>query len=313
MNMKKIRFFILNHYITRELFFYFGKRKANIKKIDKYIKNGKFKISNKKAENIIISLTSYGTRISELKYTLYSLISQTILPEKIIVNIAFEDKKYLNNELKLFERYGVEYNFYDDIRSYKKLIPTLKKYSDKCIITTDDDIYYKKDWLSRLYNTHNKYPNDVCCHFVYKITYENGQINQYKKWKYNYKSYSAENGLFLLGATGVLYPPNVFYKDILNEYLFTKLAPLADDIWFYFMVILNGKKIRQISNPLTHLCYVNPYREYGISGGTTLTQQNVGENKNDTQFRNVLKYYNISENKFIEYLEGKNENCLLDC
>ena len=41
--------------------------------------------------------------------------------------------------------------------------------------------------------------------------------------------------------------------------------------------------------------------------------EKLGENKNDTQFRNVLKYYNISENKFIEYLEGKNENCLLDC
>ncbi len=103
----------------------------------------------------------------------------------------------------------------------------------------------------------------------------------------------------------MLYPPETFYKDILNEGLYMKLAPYADDIWFYFMVVLNGRAIWQIRNPLTNLCFINPYREYGISGGTTLTQKNVGQNKNDEQFLAVLSHYKISEREFIDYIEGK--------
>ena len=34
-------------------------------------------------------------------------------------------------------------------------------------------------------------------------------------------------------------------------------------------------------------------------------QQNVGENKNDIQFKNVLAHYGISEQQFIAYLSGK--------
>ena len=102
----------------------------------------------------------------------------------------------------------------------------------------------------------------------------------------------------------MLYPPETFHKDVLNEDLYMKLAPYADDIWFYFMVIMNKKTIRQIRNPLTNLRFVNPYREYGISGGATLPQKNVGQNKNDEQFQAILSHYKISEQEFIDYIEG---------
>ena len=96
----------------------------------------------------------------------------------------------------------------------------------------------------------------------------------------------------------------------LREELFMELTPMGDDIWFYFMVIFNDKHIRQIKKAITNLCFVNPYREYGITEGTTLTQQNVGENKNDEQINKMLSYYNISEQQFIDYISGKNESIL---
>ena len=308
MNKAKLRQFILRHSLTRELFFFFGGRKANLKRIDRALAKDNLHLAEEKAENVIVSLTSYGERIPELKYTLYSLVAQSIRPEKIVVNIAFEDEKYISDELKSLEKYGVEFFLCKNLRSHTKLLPTLIRFQKSCIVTADDDIYYEKDWLRRLCEEHKLHPNDVCCHLVHGITYNNGFINSYQNWKHNYKTHTADKSNFLLGVGGVLYPPDVFYKDILNENLFMSLTPYADDIWFYFMVILNNKSIRQIKKPLTNLCFINPYREYGITEGTTLMQQNVGENKNDIQFKNVLEHYGISEQKFIEYIEGK-----IDC
>lgn len=308
----KFRQFVLNHSVLRELFFFFGRRKANVKKIDRALKRGNIKRPEKKAANVIVSLTSYGERIAELKYTLYSLITQTVLPEKIVVNIAFSDEEKITPELRQFESCGVEFYLTEDLRSYKKLIPTVERFPASCIVTADDDLFYKKTWLERLYKTHQKYPGDVCCHLVYKITHDGNKISTYQKWIHNYKARGADRHIFLLGGAGTLYPPKTFHKDILNEDLYMKLAPYADDIWFYFMIVLNKKNIRQIKNPLANLRFVNPYREYGISGGTTLTQKNVGENKNDEQFRAVLAHYKISEQEFIAYIEGNKDNIEID-
>lgn len=300
----KLRQFVLKHPVSRELFFFFGRRKANLKKVDRALKKGNIKCSEKKAEDVIVSLTSYGERIEELKYTLYSLVMQSVRPERIVVNIAFENEKFLNNEIKSFEKYGVEFFFCKDTRSYKKLLPTLERFPKVYIVTADDDLFYERTWLERLYDAHRKHPGDVCCHLVYKITHNKNKISTYQKWIHHYRVYGADRHIFLLGGAGVLYPPETFHKDVLNEDLYMTLAPYADDIWFYFMVILNKKTIRQIRNPLTNLRFVNPYREYGISGGATLTQKNVGQNKNDEQFRAILSHYKISEQEFIDYIEG---------
>lgn len=63
-----------------------------------------------------------------------------------------------------------------DIRSYKKLIPILKKYPNKIIVTADDDVIYKKDWLERLYKDHLKYPNYILVHRVTKFIYNSNSF-----------------------------------------------------------------------------------------------------------------------------------------
>ena len=68
------------------------------------------------------------------------------------------------------------------------------------------------------------------------------------------------------------------------------------------MAYLQGTKITQPNKPHIRFHYVNPYREYGIIEGRTLTQENVGLGKNDEQFKNVLSHYNISEEDFIKRL-----------
>ena len=88
---------------------------------------------------------------------------------------------------------------------------------------------------------------------------------------------------------GVLYPPGSLYKDVLNEELFMKLCPTADDIWFWSMAILNNTKIRVVHNNFSELIYINPEVEFGMKDGITLF--NINMHKNDNQLRNVIHFY----------------------
>lgn len=306
---KKIREFVLNNFLLKELFFFFGHRKANLRKIEKRIK--KLDVEKwKKIEqipNLVVSLTSYGERIKELKYTLYSLITQTIRPKSILVNISYEDKILITQELHFFENFGIIFNYCDNLKSYKKLIPILEEYSTQNIVTADDDIFYKSKWLEKLWKCHKKFSDEIICHLVYLISSNENKILPYTRWKHKEKIQDVSKKNFFLGGSGTLYPPNSLYKDVIKKELFTTLAPLADDIWFYFMAILNNTKIRQVKNPYNSLCYVNPYREYGIIKGQTLSQENVCENKNDVQFKNILNYYHILEENFVNFINGKED------
>ena len=301
-----LRKIILKYSITRELFFFVGKRKVNKRKIDKNIKNMKHD-SRAIIDGLIVSLTSYGERINELKYTLYSLVIQTIKPEIIVVNIALKDKMLIADELHKFENYGVLFNYCDDLSSFKKLIPTMKYYPDKVIVTCDDDVFYEKTWLESLWDEHKKHPNMIIAHNIYRITFNNNAIEPYKNWIHSIKTDKVKDSNFFVGCGGVLYPAKCLYKDYARIDLFTKLSPLADDIWFYFMAILNNTRIRQPKKPHLNFRYVNPYREYGIIKGNTLTQENVGLCKNDKQFHDILKYYKIDIYDFIKRLECQYE------
>ena len=168
---KKIRTFVLKTPLLRELFFFFGRRKTPLKKIDKGIEQlfaGKIRLDENTAKNVIVSLTSYGARLTELKYTLYSLITQTVHPEKIIVNIAFDDEPRITPELRQFEKYGVEFYLTEDLRSYKKLVPTAIRFPEKAIVTCDDDIFFQKNWLQILLSESESYPGEIISHLTYK-------------------------------------------------------------------------------------------------------------------------------------------------
>ncbi len=303
-NGSKVKQFVLNNVLLRELYFFLTRKKLYKGNIDKLIV--KKEISKvKRVDKVIVSLTSYGNRIKELKYTLFSLVNQTLLPEKIIVYLAYNDKNLVSDELINFFNEIIEFHYCEDLKSYKKLIPAKHEFPEYVIVTADDDIYYPKYWLSELLKAHSYNDKAIICHQCIKIT-TNGKyaINKFNKWVYNPNESGISKFYTLLGGTGCLYPPNSLFEDYDNYSLIKKLVPYADDLWFYFMAILNNTKILKL-NKLRHLKYVNIYREYGlIKESSTLSVINVDNNKNDEQFNSLLNYYKITENEFIKKLKS---------
>ncbi len=273
-------------------------KKAMLKTIDKNFLDYKIEAYNLSGitgddNGLIVSLTSFPERIEEVHYTIYSLLTQTIKPAKVVLWLANEEfpnlEKDIERLLKL-RKNGLSIEWCNNIYSYKKLIPSLKKYPNNDIVTADDDIYYESEWLKKLIDSRNDNPNCIICHRAHRIKIYKNEIDSYKKWRKKIKAQKASFLNFLTGAGGVLYPANCFYKDILNEKLFMKLAPKADDIWFWAMAILNKTKIYIAKDYIKELIYINPERERGLTDGLTLFSFNK-QGGNDVQLKNVINHY----------------------
>ncbi|TFU94634.1 glycosyltransferase family 2 protein [Barnesiella sp. WM24] len=260
------------------------------------------KIRKSSTNNIIpvsISLTSYGERVNKVvPYTIISLLKQTKRPKQIILWLddANWNKDNIPSKLIDLEKLGLKINFCKDIRSYKKLVPALTFCKGDTLITVDDDIYYSPKFLEEIYSEHLKSPDKIITlNFCYP-KFVNGTIDTYSNWdEYHYISDDKKLSKMLIfpqGFGGVLYPPNSLHKDVINESLFMKLAPYADDIWFYIMGILNGTKKQCVINSKTRYYFLDLFRQ--IRTRDRLHDLNVGESKNDLQLKALLLHYNLS-------------------
>lgn len=137
-----------------------GARIIDKTEIDKLLDAKKFIGLNKspRAEKVIVSLTSYDLRINDVKYAIYSLLNQNFPPDKLILWLDEDSfpqrEENLPRDLLELRDFGLTIDWCENLCSYKKLIPALEKYPDDIIVTADDDIFYRPNWLQILYDEH---------------------------------------------------------------------------------------------------------------------------------------------------------------
>ena len=192
--------------------------------------------------------------------------------------------------LRLKER-GVEIRFCEDYKSYKKLIPTLREFPEAIIITVDDDVIYPMDLVERLIKAYKKDPGSVhYCRGHRIILNENKKPVSYNNWINNYKGLDLSSLNFPTGIGGILYPPHCFHQDVLREDIFMKLCPLADDIWFKTMSLLNGYYSRKVES---YIPFDKEFVDVAYMQHDSLMAKNVYKGKNDAQLKKVFEYYNV--------------------
>ena len=246
--------------------------------------------------DVIVSLTSYGNRVEDTApYAIYSILTQSVLPNRIVLWL---DKEHWNDSnlpplLKRLQKSGLEISYCEDIRSYKKLLPSLKKFPNNYIIVIDDDFYYHKDfvkWMVEAYEQSDK--RTVFATWGCIPEKINGKYIPYSQWlDCKYGNQHSEYSLF---GGGGGYSPKIFDEQIFREDLFMKLCPTADDIWFWAQ-----EKRLGIKTCLTeHHGYglhrpINRIESYDLTQEGTLFYQNCILGKNDEQLQNVVDYYQL--------------------
>jgi len=246
-------------------------------------------ISNEKYcdNEIIVSLTTYGTRLFDVYLTIESIMQQSCKPNKIVLWLSDElSDIILPKTLQNQQERGLEINFCKDIRSYTKLIPTIKKYPDSIIITIDDDALYHFDLVENLIIEHKKYPKLIIGCRIHRMKLKSkNKLKKYNSWISRYSGYDVSPLNFPTGVGGVLYPPNCFNEEVFNEEVFLDICKYADDVWFKAMALYNGTMSKRI--------FVNTENSIEDNQYNPLKSLNVDKNMNDIQIKAVFDKYNL--------------------
>ena len=245
-------------------------------------------IANKKQVPVIVSLASIPSRLNIVHLTIRSILNQDVLPEKIVLWLHEDLKDSIPKSLNVLVGDLFSIKYADYFSSHRKLVEPLKLYPNKIIVTCDDDMMYRKNWLSKLYQAHENHPDHIVANQTRCITYgSDGELLSYKAWKPNESG--CQNPLLTLpiGAGGTLYPPDSMHKTVFNQELFLQLTPKADDLWFKAMGLLKGTKSIQAQN-----IGKEPIPIWG-SQKVSLKKGNIGMDKNRTQWQALTDHFQL--------------------
>jgi hypothetical protein len=201
---------------------------------------------------LIVSLTSYPDRFGSLHLTLACLLDQSVKADRTILWIADQDMGKLPSEVRNLKTRGLEIRACDDLRSFKKLLPTLEAFPDAFIATADDDVYYPRDWLQTLVAGVRE--GVITCYRAHRMMRaDGGKLAPYSMWAIDVQDQGARQpsiDLLPTGAGGILYPPYSLDPRVTDVSLYQRHCPDGDDLWFYWCARMAGTQHRKVGRKL---------------------------------------------------------------
>lgn len=246
---------------------------------------------------IIVSLTTYPARISTVWITAASLLQQTMRPYKLILWLAEEQfpGHEIPDNLERLKKRGLEIRFCEDLKPHKKYYYVMQEYPDYYVITADDDILYPEDHIEQLWKGHEKYPNNIICHWSHRVEFDGqGKFIPYDNWPDNGEE-APSFATLAVGCNGILYPPGSLPEQTFDKNKIVEISLNTDDLWLKCMEILNGWKTVNCNKPV--LIYFNILS----TGKSGLWKSNTGESRNnDIIWDKLMKLYPEVRNRLTE-------------
>ena len=240
---------------------------------------------------LIVSLTSFPARIHLVHLAIHSLLRQSLKPNRLVLWLAEEQfpgkENELPQDLSSLKSFGLEIRWCEDLKSFKKLIPSLREWPDAIIVTADDDMFYPRHWLRSLYQSWLEHESCIHCGGMRRIVWNaDGTAKPFGEWIWNpLQSFpSFENTQ--VGLNGVLYPPHALHLDITDSQTWSRLSPSSDDLWFWTMAVRTGTKIQLVQNNRQQ-----PVLIPDSLATPCLWSQNHSGGGNDRCFDNLLRAY----------------------
>lgn len=240
------------------------------------------------ARKVIASLTSWKKRINTAHLAIQTILNQTRRPDLTVLYLATEEfprrEKKLPPELLNLRSERVEIRWTKNIRSYKKLIPALEDFPEEIIVTFDDDLIFHPELIERLLAGYRQRPEMIQAHRITNISFDATDNVKISHLPYDKPTYLHK----LSGGAACLYPPRSLHEDVLREDKFMTLAPTSDDIWFWLMGVLNGRRVNVVENNIDALNYIPGTQEVGLT-----TINDAGEKFFFKHLENILNAYPI--------------------
>lgn len=256
----------------------------------------KISLKRKSHPRIIVSLTSYKKRFNTLDICIKSILNQTMRPDRLILYLSKEEKyEDIPESVKKLEKYGLEIKFVDqDLKPHKKYYYAMKEFPNDVVITIDDDVIYDKHLIEYLWESHIRFNKCVIATRAHQILFDkDGKRKPYKEWNWCSKvEDTPKMDLVATGVGGILYPPNLLDKKLLDSEKKIKEYINVDDLWL--------KNIEVLSNIATVICKKGIVLEKNRidlpnTQTTALTNINVTKNNNDIALEKLDQEYGFSK------------------
>lgn len=252
------------------------------------IKN--FKLNNIKNDfNIIISISVSINEINDIKYTLYSILNQSLKPSTIILWICESDfpnkENDLPEDLLFLTKFGIEIRWYNHSYKLINLINIFKEFSNDLVINVPNNLFFEKNWLKHLYDSHRSNPKDIISNHakrLYSVDVENIICDDF-----NESIEELDSSLLNVIDDNftTLYPPNSLEDLVFDLDLFKKLS-ISDNIWLWAMAVKKGTKINFLGD-MSSFKY-------------TFIDDNQSDNYNE-DISIVLNYFSDLKEKLLNY------------
>ena len=246
-------------------------------------------LGERETADCIVSLTSYGRRVQQgiVCYSIYSILRQTLQPKRVILWLSETEWNDTNLPRKVaaLRTKGVEIRYCEDMKSYKKLLPTLTLCPDEPILTIDDDVIYPKALVAQFWQEHGTHPTAIIATHVYDAD----RTKPYAQWS-DAQAGSQALTYFAVGAGSIFYPAHCLPMTMMNYALAAKYAPLADDVWFWAASIVTHTVKRKTAWQFKAVSFDAIYQ--ALHKGSALQHSNVKSNEltNDRQIAATMKY-----------------------
>lgn len=211
---------------------------------------------------IIVSMTTWPPRAESAIQAMRSLVTQQHSdPVRFVLVLSEEEwdmdfmcaKRDTYDVIDAMKELGVEIIWdKNNIKSHKKLIPTLERYPGHPILVVDDDVEQRNGWLQTFIDDHRKHPSDI----IYgnsssKVEFYNGKIveGMQQRGMFTKPGQVTYNEKPANGAAGTLYPSGTFTDPLFfNRRLFMRLCPTSDETWQWAWCVMQGKTYRCLSS-----------------------------------------------------------------
>lgn len=236
----------------------------------------------KRETPIIVSITSDEDNFSSLELSLYSLLNQTVKPDRLILWLSDDeyDLTYLPYSITRYIKNGLEIKFVKDIGSYTNPIYPLEQFYNSINVIANDSVYYNKNWLMKLYHSYIASPKDIQTHNAHQVDLS----LPFSKWKKNINEENAEYNYYPSSLSGVLYPPKCFSKEVFRDDIFVKNNITNPDVWLWVMGILSNRKIRIVKNHNKRITSTNIFKYI-------FEDKNKKYSQIDTQISKLMEFY----------------------
>lgn len=240
-------------------------------------------------EKIVISLTSYGKRLNNLPNVLDTIYAQTMFPDEVVLNLAYEE--ILPEEVNVYlKNHGVIINRVPDTKVYKKIIPTFKLFPNDCVVCIDDDWLYPNGMIADFMHIHSIYPD-----------------NPISGNKYIYRGMQCHCGCASLVKASFFGN----YLDLVDDNVM-KSCHSSDILYSYFAAKAAHPYIRTKGLYFLNMTPFNESVSYTKSGGNGAikTYEFLTEHFGPI-FGNINVYQKIKKDEYIEDIINDIENSLI--